>query len=103
MGVTVVVGGQLGSEGKGKVAQYWASQGRASAVVRVGGSNSGHTGYDRNGSRVVLRQLPTAALLPNVLCVLGAGSYIDVDLLLREIAVSGIEPERLSIDERAAI
>ena len=81
MGVSVVVGGQFGSEGKGKVAQYLAAQRDAAAVVRVGGSNSGHTGYARDGTRHVLRQLPTAALLPDVLCVIGAGSYIDPEIL----------------------
>jgi adenylosuccinate synthase len=98
MAVTVVVGGQFGSEGKGKVAQYLASEQRAAAVVRVGGSNSGHTGFATDGERHVLRQLPTAALLPDVLCVLGPGSYIDADLLLAEIARTGLDSSRLLID-----
>src|SRR5436190_1857633 len=103
MSVTVVVGGQYGSEGKGKVAQYLAADRNASAVVRVGGSNSGHTGFTGDGERRVLRQLPTAALLPDALCILGAGSYIDVDLLLQEVADTGLAPERLVIDEKAFI
>jgi adenylosuccinate synthase len=51
----------------------------------------------------VLRQLPTAALLADTLCVLGPGSYIDVDILLREVALTGLPPERLIIDERAFV
>ncbi len=43
MPVTVVVGGQFGSEGKGKVAHWLARELRASTAVRVGGPNSGHT------------------------------------------------------------
>src|ERR1035437_3257941 len=43
MPVTIVVGGQFGSEGKGKVASIVAREQNATAVVRVGGSNSGHT------------------------------------------------------------
>ena len=43
MPVTVVVGGQFGSEGKGKVAHHFARTQKASIVVRVGGTNSGHT------------------------------------------------------------
>ena len=74
MGVTVVVGGQFGSEGKGKVAQYLAAERGASAVVRVGGSNSGHPGFGPGDTVRVLRHLPTAALLPDVTCVLAAGT-----------------------------
>jgi adenylosuccinate synthase len=103
MAVTVVIGGQFGSEGKGKVAQYLASQQAATAVVRVGGSNSGHTGFSDDGERHVLRQLPTAALLPDVLCVLGPGSYIDVDVLLAEIERTHLDPSRLLIDERSFV
>jgi adenylosuccinate synthase len=38
MPVTVVVGGQFGSEGKGKVAHFFARSQNASVAVRVGGS-----------------------------------------------------------------
>jgi adenylosuccinate synthase len=99
--VTVVVGGQYGSEGKGKVAQYLAAQQSAAAVIRVGGSNSGHTAFSGDGERYVFRQLPTAALLPDVLCVLGPGSYIDAEVLLREIRQTSLDPSRLVIDEKA--
>lgn len=103
MGVTVVVGGQFGSEGKGKVALFLARERVASAVVRIGGSNSGHTAVDASGRRVVLRQLPTAALLPEVLCILGPGSYVDPGLLLEEIDRLGLESGRLVIDPRAVL
>jgi adenylosuccinate synthase len=98
--VTVVVGGQYGSEGKGKVAQYLAVQEGAAAVVRVGGSNSGHTGFV-DDERLVLRHLPTAALLPDVLCVLGPGSYVDAGILLSEVDRINLDPSRLIIDEKA--
>lgn len=103
MAVSVVVGGQFGSEGKGKVAQYLASAQSAAAVIRVGGSNSGHTGFTDDGERHVLRQLPTAALLPDVLCLLGPGSYVDVDVLLAELDGTSLDPGRLIIDERAFV
>jgi len=101
--LSVVVGGQYGSEGKGKVAQYLAVERSATAVVRVGGSNSGHTGFIGDDAVKVLRQLPTAALLPDVLCVLGPGSYIDVDLLLREVDETALDPARLKIDPKAFV
>jgi adenylosuccinate synthase len=103
MAVTIVVGGQFGSEGKGKVAQHLARSGGAAAVVRVGGSNSGHTSLATAGRREVFRQLPTAALDAGVLCVLTAGSYVDVDILLDEVARIGLPAERLMIDPNAMI
>lgn len=101
MPVTIVVGGQFGSEGKGKVAHHLARQKGARAVVRVGGTNSGHTACDFRGSPQVLRQLPTAALLPDVTCILPAGSYVDPDVLLREMEQLQLAPERLLIDHNA--
>ena len=76
MPVTVVVGGQFGSEGKGKVAHFFAQQQHASVAVRVGGSNSGHTVLDSSGTPIIFQQLPTAAILPKIQCVISAGSYI---------------------------
>lgn len=101
MPVSVVIGGQYGSEGKGKVAQHLARDRQAAAVVRVGGSNSGHTGVRPNGDTDVLRHLPTAALDSDSMCLLAAGSYIDPGVLLAEAERTGLTPERLLIDERA--
>jgi adenylosuccinate synthase len=76
MPVTVIVGGQFGSEGKGKVAFYWAQNNQATVAVRVGGSNSGHTVIDSSGNPQIFQHLPTAALLPHIYCVIPAGSYL---------------------------
>lgn len=103
MPVTVVVGGQFGSEGKGKVAYCFAKMHRAAFAVRCGGPNSGHTAVSESGVRCVFRQIPTAALLPDVGLIVAAGSYIDVDVLLEEIETYGIGPERLFISPRAVI
>lgn len=103
MPVTVVVGGQFGSEGKGKVACDLARSRAASAVVRVGGSNSGHTVVDAAGTTRIFRHLPTAAVLPGPVCVIGPGSYLDLDVLLREIAAVCLSPERLVIDPNAVL
>jgi adenylosuccinate synthase len=103
MPVTVVVGGQFGGEGKGKVAHFLAQETKAHIAVRVGGSNSGHTVIDSSGSPIIFRHLPTAALLPDVICVLGAGSYINPDILLQEVFRVGLPPRRLLIDPNAMI
>lgn len=103
MPVTVVVGGQFGSEGKGKVAHALAREKSAGLAVRVGGPNSGHTVVDPHGKPIVLRQLPTAALLPGVVCALGAGSYIDPDVLLQELEQTGLHGDCLRIDPNAVV
>lgn len=103
MPVTVVVGGQFGGEGKGKVAHYLAREMGAKVAVRVGGSNSGHTVIDPAGNALILRQLPTPSILPDVTCVLGAGSYIDVDIMFDEIKKTGLSMDRLYIDPNAVV
>jgi adenylosuccinate synthase len=103
MPITLIVGGQFGSEGKGKVAHYLAGEMEASVAIRVGGPNSGHTVIDPYGNAIILRQLPTASILPNVTCVLAAGSYINPDILLAEIKRTGLEAERLLIDPHAVV
>jgi len=103
MPVTVVVGGQFGSEGKGKVAHYLTRTMNAAYAVRCGGSNSGHTVVDDSGKTWIFRQLPTAAILPDVRLAVCAGSYIDVEVLLKEIEEAGVSPDRLMIDPEAVV
>lgn len=103
MSVSIVVGGQYGSEGKGKVAYFWANKMNAAAVVRVGGSNSGHTVYGKNNMHYAFRMLPTASILENKIAVLPAGVYIDVPILMEEIQLTEISHERLKIDFNAVI
>jgi adenylosuccinate synthase len=103
MPISIVVGGQYGSEGKGKVAHLLARDQSVRIAVRVGGCNSGHTSLSGPAGRMVLRQLPTAALEPDVICVLAAGSYIDPVILLEEIKQVHLPLDRLWIDPNAMI
>ena len=103
MPVTVVVGGQYGSEGKGKVAYLEAQREHATIAIRVGGSNSGHTVYDADGRRHIFRHLPAAALLPDVLCVLGPGCLIDPAVLRGELERAALPAQRLCIDPMAFV
>lgn len=102
MPVSVVVGGQFGSEGKGKVALHLARQFNAKFVVRVGGPNSGHTGVDRHGKEWVFRQLPASSLNEGSVVVLPAGSLIDPEILQLEIERLGLSADRIVIDEMAS-
>lgn len=105
MPVSIVVGGQFGSEGKGKVALEWVRKSKAPriAVVRVGGPNSGHTAYDRLGRKFALRQMPAGAIDRNVDVVFPPGSFIDVDVLRSEIALLDYPRDRIFVSPYANI
>jgi adenylosuccinate synthase len=104
MPVSIVVGGQYGSEGKGKVAlAIRRARPDCTFVIRPGGTNSGHTGYDKTGQRIVLRQFPAAAIDGDVSVIFPAGSYIDPELFLHELAALGLPDSRVFLDRRAQI
>ncbi|MAT70863.1 MAG: hypothetical protein CMJ58_15215 [Planctomycetaceae bacterium] len=102
MPATVVVGGQYGSEGKGKVTTLRALQESQPWVVRCGGPNSGHsTAVD--GEETILRQLPAAAGQEDARLLLSAGCAIDEEVLVDEIHRCRIKKDRLFIDPRAVL
>jgi adenylosuccinate synthase len=104
MPVSIVVGGQFGSEGKGKVAlEIVRRDATVAAVVRVGGTNSGHTAIGRDAKTYVLRQLPAAAADRSVQVVLPPGSFIDLPILRRELKQLEIGPDRVAISPMARI
>lgn len=104
MPVSIVVGGQFGSEGKGKVAlELVRRDPNVAAVVRVGGTNSGHTGIGLDNRRYALRQLPAASIDRKVHVVLPAGSYIDVEILKKELRLLSLGPDNVSISPLARI
>jgi adenylosuccinate synthase len=85
--VTVVVGAQFGSEGKGAVVGHLArSLEEQDVVIRVAGPNAGHTAWDDKGREWKLRQVPVAAVT-NLDCGLhiAAGSEVDPEVLLDEV------------------
>ena len=94
----VVVGAQYGSEAKGHCVQALAGKRLESEgsldVIRVAGPNAGHTGYDQQGRKWALRQVPVAAVVPGASNLgVGPGSEIDRPVLLDELdslAVAGL-------------
>ncbi len=99
----VVLGLQWGDEGKGKMIDALA--GRCDLVVRCqGGANAGHT-VVVDGRKTVLHLLPSGALHPGVLCVIGNGVVVDPRALLAELDELGDAGRdlagRLRISDRA--
>jgi adenylosuccinate synthase len=101
---TVVVGAQFGDEGKGRIIDFLAA--KADFVVRFqGGNNAGHTVVNDYGT-FKLHLIPSGIFYPRVVCIDGAGTVIDPDSLLDEIATlekAGVKTDNLWIDRRAHI
>jgi adenylosuccinate synthase len=102
MPVTIVVGGQYGSEGKGKVVALRASRVPAPWLVRCGGPNSGHT-VTIAGKDVILRQVPCCSEPDRATFCISAGCLIDEPILLHELDLLGITRSRIIVDPRAVL
>jgi adenylosuccinate synthase len=102
MPVTVVVGGQYGSEGKGKVTALLARRSNNPWLVRCGGPNSGHT-VTIGDQHVVLRQVPACTDPASATFCIAAGCVIDEAILVSELNLLGIPPDRIVVDPRAII
>lgn len=102
MSITVVVGGQFGGEGKGKMTANLCREHEFDVAVRCGGPNSGHT-ITIDNKQVVLRQIPAGVVNFHTKLFLAAGCLIDLDVLLDEIGSFNLSPDRLGIDYNAAI
>ena len=106
MPADVIIGGQWGDEGKGKIVDLLAS--KYSAVARFsGGNNAGHTViYDLGEFKLLL--IPSGILHDNVTCIIGNGCVIDPKVLIHEIEKLketgvNISPKNLVISDKAHI
>jgi adenylosuccinate synthase len=78
-----IIGAQWGDEGKGKIVDLFTQN--ADVVVRFqGGNNAGHT-VVVNGEKTVLHLVPSGALHPKKLCLIGNGVVVDPEVLLEEL------------------
>lgn len=118
MAVDVIIGGQGGDEGKGKIIEYLAHEGDYAGAVRCCRPQAGHT-LERDGKRLTLANLSCAYANPALTIFLAAGSMISLERLLygfkkkmpdgslkhipAEIPATGITPDRLRIDENATV
>lgn len=101
MPIDIVVGGQGGDEGKGKICAYLAYRDDYKYSVKVGGPNAGHTVFHK-GRIYALKSIPAGFVNPKAKLVLGAGTYIITDWLLKEIAGTDSR-DRIIIDPNAVV
>ena len=102
--LTVLVGGQYGSEGKGAIAAHVANDYRVH--VRVGSPNAGHTIY-WNGAKHVMQSIPCGWINPDAHIVIGRGALLNMKQLMKELVhIMQYYPQfltRLFIDPEAGI
>ncbi len=103
MSVWVVVGGQFGSEGKGKVSAIITLKEGIDVCIRCGGPNSGHSFEGTDGKMVLLRQLPTGFVQPKTRLLIPAGGLVDPEVLRAEIEVLSLDERRVGVDRNAMI
>lgn len=102
--LTVLVGGQYGSEGKGAIAAHVAND--YQVHVRVGSPNAGHTIYWR-GEKHVMQSIPCGWINPDATIVIGRGALLNMKQLMKELVhIMRYYPnflDRLVIDADAGI
>jgi adenylosuccinate synthase len=101
MPVDIVVGGQAGDEGKGKIAAYLAYKDNYDYCVKVGGPNAGHTVFYK-GKIFALKSVPSGFVNKKTKLIIVAGTYIIKEWLLKEMKETGSE-NRFIIDPNCVI
>ncbi|MBD2346201.1 adenylosuccinate synthase [Anabaena subtropica] len=83
MANVIVIGAQWGDEGKGKITDLLSRS--ADVVVRYqGGVNAGHTIVVK-GQTFKLHLIPSGILYPDTECMIGCGTVIDPQVLIKEL------------------
>ncbi len=104
MPIVVVVGGQWGDEGKGRIVDLLARKARVVARYSAG-NNAGHTIVNDRGE-FKLHLVPAGIFYPDKTCVIGNGVAVDPEVLLGEIdnlKAKGIDTSRLVLSDRAQV
>lgn len=104
MPIVVVVGGQWGDEGKGRIVDLLARKARVVARYSAG-NNAGHTIVNDRGE-FKLHVVPAGIFYPEKTCVIGNGVAVDPEVLLGEIESlesKGIDTSRLVLSDRANV
>jgi adenylosuccinate synthase len=99
---TIVVGGQYGDEGKGKIISYLALHDKPDVVARGGGGpNAGHS-VEYDGKKYKIRLTPSGFINKEAKLLIGAGVFIDPDVFLQEVKDFELE-DRCKLDRRATL
>lgn len=83
--ITIVTGGQYGSEGKGAVSSWLTDTFNFDLIIRTGGPNAGHTFIDGEGITRKMRQLPCGWSHFKSPIYIPAGAVINKEVFLNEV------------------
>jgi len=104
MSAFVVIGGQWGDEGKGRMVDLLAQD--AAIVARYSaGDNAGHTIINHMG-KFALHLVPAGIFYPEKLCLIGNGVVVNPAVLLAEIEqleTRGVSTKNLYVSDRAQV
>ncbi len=104
MPATVIIGGQWGDEGKGRVVDYHARS--CSMIARYSaGTNAGHTIVNEMG-KFALHLVPAGIFYGDKTCIIGNGVVIEPETLFGEISMldeHGVDTSVLLISDRAHV
>ena len=102
MPATVIIGGQWGDEGKGRVVDHHARH--CSVIGRYSaGANAGHTIVNDRGE-FALHIVPAGIFYGDKTCIIGNGMVIEPQTLFEEISMlqsRGVDTSRLLVSDRA--
>jgi adenylosuccinate synthase len=100
--ITIVVGGQYGDEGKGKIISHLALNDRPEVIARGGvGPNAGHSVH-YNGKSYPLRMVPCGFVYEKARLLIGAGVFVNPEVLLKELDMIDAHG-RFGVDFRAGL
>ncbi len=83
--ITIVIDGQAGSSGKGKICGYLAKKDNFAISTNNWSSNAGHTYVSDEGKKIIVSHLPMALINPKTKLVINAGAIITPEILFDEI------------------
>ena len=99
----IIIGGQAGSESKGKLSGYLCEKCHPNLLVMTSSPNAGHTVVNQDGVKYVSYHLPVGSVMCDCSIVLGPASLINLNTFVEEIKDLGIDPSRIIIDPRASV
>ncbi len=99
---TILVGGQYGDEGKGKIISHIALNDDPEVIARGGvGPNAGHT-VVHGGRTYPLRMIPCGFVNEKARLLIGAGVFVNPEVFLKEVdMIDG--KSRCGVDLRAGV
>ncbi|MFH1222377.1 MAG: adenylosuccinate synthetase [Candidatus Micrarchaeota archaeon] len=97
----ILVGGQYGDEGKGKIISYLALHDDPEVIARGGvGPNAGHE-VNYQGKRYPMRMLSCGFVNEKARVLIGAGVVVNPTVFLKEVELINGSPKRCGVDFRA--